>query len=449
MQKIPFAYVVCGLGFGDEGKGTMVDFLCRYHEADLVVRYNGGSQAGHNVVTEDGRHHTFSQIGSGAFIPGVRTLISRFMLWDPIALAHEVAVLSPKISEHALNRHFIDERAPVITPFHVAANRIKEWFREGKRHGSCGKGVGETAFDVIYHPHDVIRAADLFERKRLQIVLKRIQSRKRAEIESLGINLRLVPDEWQEAADLLLSPTHPGELALMYATTASEWNIISEATASAMIRSSVSVFEGAQGVLLDEWHGFHPYTTWSTTTPANAIELLKEADFSGEREIIGVLRTYSTRHGAGPFMPEDKGLHSFYHGGHDGFGEWQGEFRVGGFDGVMLRYAAECVRKSVDLDTIALTWCDIFSRFSSVPYWDRYASESGALMYSINPCFEKNIEYQEQLTQMLQSSSGTPSGSFTSLPHLVRYIEENVKAKVGYVSFGPTANDKNAYRGII
>ena len=71
---------VVDLGFGDSGKGTMIDYLARRHEADMVVRFNGGPQAGHNVVLPDGRHHTFSQFGSGSFVPGVRTLLSHYML---------------------------------------------------------------------------------------------------------------------------------------------------------------------------------------------------------------------------------------------------------------------------------------------------------------------------------------------------------------------------------
>lgn len=97
------------------------------------------------------------------------------------------------------------------------------------------------------------------------------------------------------------------------------------------------MFEGAQGVLLDEWHGFHPYTTWSTTTFGNAETLLAEAAMTATR--LGVVRCYLTRHGPGPLVTEDPTLE--LPDPHNGRNEWQGAFRVGHFDAVALRYAIE------------------------------------------------------------------------------------------------------------
>ena len=85
----PLAILVAGLGFGDEGKGSIVDALVRKHGAHTVVRYNGGAQAAHNVVDLDGRHHTFSQFGSGTFVPGTRTFLSRFMVVNPLGMLIE------------------------------------------------------------------------------------------------------------------------------------------------------------------------------------------------------------------------------------------------------------------------------------------------------------------------------------------------------------------------
>src|SRR5690349_8592758 len=114
------AILVLDLAYGDCGKGTIVDFLTRAHAADLVVRFNGGPQAGHNVVTPDGRHHTFSQFGSGTFVPAVRTLLSRFMLIEPYAMVNEAAHLAELAVTDALDRLMIDARCPVITPAHQA-----------------------------------------------------------------------------------------------------------------------------------------------------------------------------------------------------------------------------------------------------------------------------------------------------------------------------------------
>src|SRR5436190_2071933 len=110
MTAAPRAILVVDLAFGDCGKGTVVDFLTRRCGAHTVVRFNGGPQAGHNVVTSDGRHHTFSQFGSATFLPGVRTVLSRFMLIEPYALLNEAAHVRSVGVADALDRLLIHER---------------------------------------------------------------------------------------------------------------------------------------------------------------------------------------------------------------------------------------------------------------------------------------------------------------------------------------------------
>ena len=132
--------IVVDLGYGDAGKGTVVDWLCARRGAAprvprTVVRFNGGAQAAHNVVTPDGRHHTFAQFGSGMFTPGVRTHLSRFMLVDPLALASEAAHLADVGVPDALDRLSVHRDALLSTPFHRAANRARERARRAARHG--------------------------------------------------------------------------------------------------------------------------------------------------------------------------------------------------------------------------------------------------------------------------------------------------------------------------
>ena len=115
------ASAVVDLGFGDSGKGLATDWLVRTTGADVVVRFNGGAQAGHNVVTPDGRHHTFSQLGAGSFVEGVRTFLSRDVVVHPTALVREAAVLAERGVPDPLARVAVSERALVITPFHQAA----------------------------------------------------------------------------------------------------------------------------------------------------------------------------------------------------------------------------------------------------------------------------------------------------------------------------------------
>src|SRR3954462_6632482 len=161
---MPHAILVIDLAFGDCGKGTVVDFLTRHHAAHTVVRFNGGPQAGHNVVTPDGRHHTFSQFGSATFLPGVRTVLSHFMLIEPYALLNEAAHLRSLGVSDALDRLMIHERCPVITPAHQAANRLRELARGQDAHGTCGLGIGQTMQDLLARPESLIYAADLKDR---------------------------------------------------------------------------------------------------------------------------------------------------------------------------------------------------------------------------------------------------------------------------------------------
>src|SRR3954468_7069157 len=120
------AILVVDLAFGDCGKGTVVDYLAREHGAHTVVRFNGGPQAGHNVVTPDGRHHTFAQFGSASFVPGVFTYLSRDALLNPLNAFREEAHLRAVGVDDAFERLVVHPDCRVITPYHVAANRLRE-----------------------------------------------------------------------------------------------------------------------------------------------------------------------------------------------------------------------------------------------------------------------------------------------------------------------------------
>ena len=165
------AYVVVDLGYGDAGKGSLVDALTARTGARLNVRFNGGGQAAHNVVLPDGRHHTFSQFGSGMFGRAVQTYLSRHFLWNPIAMQAEAESLDAEIAkdengpplgvEKVMSRTFVDKEALVVTPWHQAKNRLREFARDDKRHGSCEVGIGEAMLEARDSPHLSLRAGDL------------------------------------------------------------------------------------------------------------------------------------------------------------------------------------------------------------------------------------------------------------------------------------------------
>lgn len=334
----PRAHIVSDLGWGDAGKGTTVDYVVRARGAKLVVRWNGGSQAGHRVVTDDGRAHVFAQMGAGTFVPGVRTHLAETMLVDPVALQLEARVLGDTT---ALERMTIAESARIITPFHVAANRLREAARGEARHGTTGCGVGETVRDALDHPNGVVRAKHLAgERRAFRLLLSEVQERL---IGSLRDELRaLRSDPRADHARALLTVVR-GDYTdsflerLAHVTPA---RIVPDDAIDAALATGEVVLEGAQGVLLDQDVGVSPpHVTWSRCTTHAAMEWLDAHGHAGERVRYGVMRTYATRHGAGPFPTEAPELAPLLPeaGAHPD--SLQGRFRVGWLDLERLRYA--------------------------------------------------------------------------------------------------------------
>ena len=226
--------------------------------ATLVVRFNGGAQAGHNVVTPDGRHHTFAQIGAGTFVPGVRTYLSARTAVHPTALGVEAAHLAAAGVPDPLARVHVSERALVVTPFHQAANRLRELARGAARHGSCGVGVGEAMADAVAAPAEALRMGDLRDGPRLRRALRRVQDEKRAE---LGEVLGPRGEPAAEAEIRVLEDRRCPRGGSPRPADAAGRHRRGRLARRGAREAAAAVFEGAQGVLLDEWAGFHPHTT--------------------------------------------------------------------------------------------------------------------------------------------------------------------------------------------
>jgi adenylosuccinate synthase len=358
------AYIVVDLGFGDAGKGLLTDFLARRLDAGLVVRYNGGAQAGHNVVAPDGRHHTFAQFGSGTLIPGVRTYLSRHMVVHPGALLVEGDLLVSQGVHDAFSRLRISDQARVITPFHQAANRIRELARGAHRHGSCGAGVGEAVEDARLHPSDCLLAGDLAQPAVRRRKLHAIRARERAQIAPLCQGLSLSSPLAREWA------IFEGE-EVIDAWTASICRITDLGLVASDSRlqrwlhaAETVIFEGAQGVLLDADAGFHPFTTWSNATAANALDLIAEWAPGSPAFKIGVLRSYAVRHGPGPLPTETDAFAASVHE-HNQSNDWQGAVRYGWFDAVLARYA---LAVTGGVDALTVTHLDLLSHLKTWQY---------------------------------------------------------------------------------
>lgn len=362
------AIIVVDLAFGDSGKGGIVDFLTRTRGAHTIIRFNGGAQAGHNVVTPDGRHHTFSQFGSGLFVPNVRSYLSRHMLIEPYAMFNEEDHLRALGVPDAFARTLIDRRARVITPYQVVANRVRELARGDSAHGTCGMGVGEAVADYLRYGDEVVLSGDLPDTVGLVAKLKRMRERKFAEIEPL---LAEMHDHPRLAADLdvFTDESLIYEIVSTYTALAERVRLVDDDALNTLLSESGTViFEGAQGVLLDERYGFAPNTTWSDTTFNNALALLE--GYTGEITRLGVLRTYLTRHGAGVFVTENEALKPYLPEPHNDDSGWAGAFRVGWMDVLAIRYAlAACG----GVDTLALTHLDALDRLPELRVCTAYA----------------------------------------------------------------------------
>lgn len=291
------ANVVIGANYGDEGKGLMTDYFAAQEEGSVVVRFNGGCQAGHTVTTPEGKRHVFSHFGSGSLV-GASTYLSRHFAVNPLLYRKERDILVTLL-DRAPVLH-VDLRAPVTTPFDMLVNQLVESFRGNGRHGSCGMGFGETigrqesAFPLTVR--DLLTPTSL-EQQLIAIRDHYLPTR----CQTLGIPLDYA---YQEFGALLTSDSliH----SCISASQAFLEDVALEADASLLRRAPAVVMEGAQGLLLDQAKGAFPHVTRSNTGLANALEVAAEGGLR-QLDVTYVTRAYLTRHGAGPLRHELSG----------------------------------------------------------------------------------------------------------------------------------------------
>lgn len=355
-----------GLGLGDEGKGAVVDHLVREREAHTVMRFSGGSQAAHNVVAPDGRHHTFAQFGSGT-LAGANTYLGPRMMINPLDMFNEFYHLASIGEADAWDRLTVNDFCLVTTPVHQAANVVREHYRGARAHGTTGKGIGETRrMDLEFG--NGLRAGDLSSkdetRKRIGELIDYytsvIGSWRQPRFEEDG--------SIQDAEELLtgLRPELVEEMVDRYSEWASRTRLVHGFSyLQEEVAKGTVVLEGSQGILLDEKHGFHPHTTWADLSARTARRELGAAGLDDDAVcVVGVTRAYSTRHGAGPFPAgkTEKDHPSWFRRNvpfvpelhNDGVGA-AGAFLTGWFDAVMFDYACTVVEPSV----LAVTHLDV------------------------------------------------------------------------------------------
>lgn len=318
---------VIGLGFGDEGKGKVVDALIPKMVNPLVVRYSGGQQAGHTVVHD--RKHVFSNFGAGT-LRGVPTYWSKHCTIDPIGVRNELSVLNGSASKVDL---CIDEESMVTTPYDVTENlRLNSL----SKHGSCGVGVGTTIArnEAMLN----LRYRDLFYPSVLKIKLEQIKNY----YNSPQIDL----DNFLGAVNMITNSdkVYPGEESQY---TYRDW---------------VNIYEGSQGLLLDQDYGFFPHVTRSNV----GFKRIRKIE-DPQPEVYYVTRAYQTRHGNGPMTNYSIPLNLINNDDETNVDNYQGSFRTAVLDLDLLKYAIDCDRTEsrtpISSEHLVITCMDQMTEF--------------------------------------------------------------------------------------
>lgn len=313
--------VVVGAQWGDEGKGKVTD--CLAQQADWVVRYQGGNNAGHTLVV-DGQTFKLHLLPSGVIQPGTSSVIGNGVVIDPLVLVRELQGLresglpDPKL--------YISERAHVIMPYHRLLDELEEAERGADKIGTTGRGIGPAYVDKV--GRSGIRMVEFVQPDRFRERLEAILPRKNRILTQVygaePFEVDAIIAEYAEAAELLRG---------MVADT-------SALLSDALDRGEKVLFEGAQGTFLDIDHGTYPFVTSSTPSAAGAAI---GAGVGPRRldQILGVFKAYTTRVGSGPFPSELHGelAERIRQQGNE-FGTTTGRpRRVGWFDAVMARHS--------------------------------------------------------------------------------------------------------------
>lgn len=284
--------IVIGAAFGDEGKGLITHYLSSRHGQDAtVVRFNGGAQAGHTVMTNCAQRHVFRHVGSGTFA-GAKTFLSRFFVTNPILFLEEINEL------HLLNLNpqiYIDPDSLITTPYDMIINQMSEELRGSKRHGSCGVGFAET-IERNLHTEFSFTTANLEDTQKIIDTLHLIR-RKWLPKRLQALDIKAIPKHWKDAIasdDIFEFYIH--QLSLFLNSVVIERIDFTRS-------SNPIIFEGAQGLMLDQELGWFPHVTRSYTGLKNILQLIKDAG-NQKLNVHYVTRSYLTRHGSGPLPHE-------------------------------------------------------------------------------------------------------------------------------------------------
>jgi len=414
--------VIVGSQWGDEGKGKITDLLSE--EADIIVRYQGGCNAGHTVVKGD-EQYIFHLIPSGILHQGVKCLIGNGVVVDPQSLLQEIESLKKKNIEIDSNL-LIDFKAHIVLPYHKSLDEIKEVKRGKDKIGTTKRGIGPAYVDKIARTG--IRMIDLVDEKFLPKKLENNLNEKDTIFKKLyGLKISN-----QEKKDILKKYKKYGQLLKKYVIDVSLY------LNQAINEDKKILFEGAQGTLLDVDHGTFPYVTSSNPIAGGACIGTGVGPTKIDR-VMGITKAYTTRVGRGPFPTEMQGELEEYTRQKGGeFGATTGRpRRCGWFDAVLVNYAV----RINGMDSIVLTKIDVLSDFDKIKICTSYKYNGETIKE-----FPVNLEILENCIPVYEEVEGWKGDisqitKYEDLPQqlkdYINRIEELAKTKVVIVSVGP------------
>lgn len=412
--------VVVGLQWGDEGKGKITD--CLASEASMVVRYQGGNNAGHTVVVgnEEFKLHL---VPSGVLYPGTLCVLGNGVVINPEVLINELSNLKKRGIDVSGIR--ISDRAHVILPYHPVLDQLDEANRVTGKIGTTGRGIGPTYVDK-YARYDAIRMVDLmdkevFEERLIEIV--RIKNKILEDIyDQPGFDWKVIRDQYLEYAEFLRPMVTDTSLLVN----------------QAIRKGDKVLFEGAQGTLLDIDHGTYPFVSSSSPAAGGACIGAGVGPTRIEK-VVGVIKAYSTRVGEGPFPSElsDDMVSKLRDGRGREYGVTTGRpRRCGWFDGVIAEHSV----RINGVNALVVMKLDVLDQMETIKICTGYRYRNSTLnvlpaslktLAECVPIYEEMPGWQEDTTQV-KSWDGLP----VNARNYLNRIAELAGAPIAMVSVG-------------
>lgn len=412
--------VIVGTQWGDEGKGKVVDLLT--DKAELVVRFQGGHNAGHTLVI-GGKKTVLHLIPSGILRDNVRCVIGNGVVLAPDALLKEMAELEAN-DVPVRERLVLSNSCPLILPYHCALDQAREIKRGKKAIGTTGRGIGPAYEDKVARRG--LRLGDLVDSPRFAEKLENVMEYHNFALQHY---YKVDPVDYQKTLDEALS--YKEQLATM---TVDAIQLVDDYQAA----GKNIMFEGAQGMMLDIDHGTYPYVTSSNTTSASA------ASGSGIgpnkiNEVLGIVKAYTTRVGAGPFPTEldDENGNHLGTKGHE-FGATTGrQRRCGWFDAALMRRS----RQVNGLSSLCLTKLDVLDGLKEIKICVGYELDGQRI--DVAPIGAEKLERCVPIYESMPGWQEETYGivDFDQLPNnakaYIKYLEELVSVPMDIISTGP------------